>query len=77
MSFPPIPEIAHSDYSSMNAKELRLAQETLWAWISAAEAAPLSEAPDDDTIDIAREALSDIISERRSLHGDEPAPRGG
>ena len=61
----------------MNAKELRLAQEELWEWISNAESASYDDAPDDDLLDQARDALNEIIAERRSLHSDEPAPRGG
>ncbi len=61
----------------MNAKELRLAQEELWEWISNAESASYEDAPDDDLLDQARDALNEIIAERRNLHSDEPAPRGG
>ena len=61
----------------MNAKELRLAQEEIWEWLSAAESASFDEAPDDDLIEDARDALNEIIRERRNLHSDEPAPRGG
>ena len=61
----------------MNAKELRLAQEELWEWISNAESASYDDAPDDNLVDQARDALNEIIAERRTLHGDEPAPRGG
>ena len=77
MSLPPPPASIHANLSSMNAKELRLAQEEIWAWISAAESASYDDAPDDDVLDMAREALNDIIAERRALHGDETAPRGG
>ena len=49
----------------------------VWAWISNAESVPYDDAPDDDLIDTAREALNEIIAERRMLHGDETAPRGG
>ncbi len=77
MTPPSIPDVVHSDFSSLNAKELRLAQEEIWQWISAAESAPMADAPDDELIDLARDALNDIIAERRALHGDELAPRGG
>lgn len=77
MPLPPIPSTVDADFSLMNAKELRLAQEELWEWISNAESASYDDAPDDDLLDQARDALNEIIAERRSLHSDEPAPRGG
>ncbi len=77
MPIPPLPDIVHSDFSSMNAKQLRLAQEEIWAWIAAAESASFDDAPDDEAVDCARDALNDIIAERRALHRDETAPRGG
>ncbi len=77
MQIPPIPESVNLDYAVMTAKELRLAQEEVWSWIELAESAPLDDAPDDALIEIARDALGEIIAERRALHGDEPAPRGG
>ncbi len=77
MPLPPPPSSIDADFSAMNAKQLRLAQEEIWEWISTAEAASYEDAPDDDVLDMAREALNDVIAERRSLHGDEPAPRGG
>ncbi len=54
-----------------------MAQEEIWSWISAAESADFDDAPDDELLDLAREALNEVIAERRALHGDEPAPRGG
>lgn len=77
MPIPNPPESVYRDFSSLNAKQLRVAQEEIWEWISAAEAADYDDAPDDDVLDMAREALNEVIAERRSLHGDEPAPRGG
>ena len=77
MPVPPLPGIVDADFSLMNAKELRLAQEELWEWISNAESASYDDAPDDNLVDQARDALNEIIAERRTLHGDEPAPRGG
>ncbi len=77
MPLPSPPASIHADFSAMNAKELRLAQEEVWAWISVAESASFDDAPDDELLDAARDALNDIISERRTLHGDETAPRGG
>ena len=77
MPLPSLPDSIHADFSAMNAKQLRLAQEEIWEWISAAESASYDDAPDDDVLDEAREALNEVIAERRSLHGDEPAPRGG
>ena len=77
MPIPPLPDIVHSDFSSMNAKELRLAQEEIWAWIDSAASASFDDAPDDEAVDFARGTLNDIIAERRALHGDETAPRGG
>ncbi len=77
MSLPPRPASIYADFSAMNAKELRLAQEEIWAWISVAESASYDDAPDDDFLDSARDALNDIIAERRALHSDESAPRGG
>ena len=77
MPLPPPPVSIHADFTAMNAKELRLAQEEIWAWISAAESASFDEAPDDEVLDEVRDALNDIIAERRDLHGDETAPRGG
>lgn len=77
MSRQPLPESMNQDFTSMNAKQLRLAQEEIWEWISATESASYDDAPDDDVLDMAREALNDIIAERRTLHGDETAPRGG
>ena len=76
MPIPP-PASIHAEFATMNAKQLRLAQEEIWDWISAAESADYDDAPDDDVLDMAREALNEVIAERRSLHGDEPAPRGG
>ena len=72
-----LPDIVDADFSAMNAKELRLAQEEIWAWISVAESASFDDAPDDESLDAAHDALNDIIAERRALHGDETAPRGG
>ena len=46
----------------MNAKQLRLAQEEIWEWISAAESASYDDAPDDDVLDMAREALNEVIA---------------
>ena len=77
MPLPSPPDSIHADFATMNAKELRLAQEEIWAWISAAESADFDDAPDDELLDLAREALNEVIAERRALHGDEPAPRGG
>ena len=77
MSISPMPDVAYSDFSSMSAKELRLAQEEIWAWISEAEAASFEDAPEEESLDAARDALNEIISERRALHSDESAPRGG
>ena len=77
MPLPSPPASIHADFSAMNAKQLRLAQEEIWEWISTAESAPYDDAPDDDVLDTAREALNEVIAERRSLHGDETAPRGG
>lgn len=71
------PDALHADPASMNAKELRLAQEALWNWIQSAEVAPAIEAPDEEVLDAARAQLNTIITERRDLHSDEPAPRGG
>ncbi len=77
MPIPPIPEVVIHDFATMTAKELRLAQEEIWTWIDKAESAPYDDAPDDDLIDQARDALSQIIAERRAVHDDEPGPRGG
>lgn len=77
MPIPNPPESVYGDFSSLNAKQLRVAQEEIWEWISAAESADYDDAPDDDVLDMARESLNEVIAERRSLHGDETAPRGG
>ena len=77
MPLPSPPASIYADFSSMNAKELRLAQEEIWAWIASAESASYDDAPDDEAVDCARDALNDIIAERRALHRDETAPRGG
>ena len=77
MSIPKPPDSLNIDPASLTAKELRLAQETLWEWIQAAEAAPPETAPDDELLESARQQLNAIIAERRDLHSDEPAPRGG
>ena len=77
MPIDPPPATIYSDFAALNAKQLRAAQEEIWAWISEAESAPYDDAPDDDLVDTAREALNEIIAERRMLHGDETAPRGG
>ena len=77
MTLDPPPNSIYSNFATLNAKQLRAAQEEVWAWISEAESAPYDDAPDDDLIDTARDALNEIISERRMLHGDETAPRGG
>lgn len=74
---PPLPDSVQGDFTEMTAKELRLAQEEIWAWIESAESASLDDAPDDDLLEMARDALNEIIAERRTLHSDEPAPRGG
>ena len=77
MPIDPPPNTIYSDFATLNAKQLRAAQEEVWAWISEAESAPYDDAPDDELIDTAREALNEIIAQRRDLHGDETAPRGG
>ena len=77
MPLPPPPASINADFSAMNAKQLRMAQEEIWEWISTAESASYDDAPDDDLLDSARDALNEVIAERRSLHGDETAPRGG
>ena len=77
MSIGPPPDIIDADFSTLTAKQLREAQETIWAWLSEAEASPSDDMPDDEVIDDARDALNEVIAERRSLHGDESAPRGG
>ena len=71
------PDALSVDPASLTAKELRLAQESLWEWIQTAEAAPPETAPDDEVLEEARQQLNAIIAERRDLHSDEPAPRGG
>lgn len=77
MPLPSPPASIHADFTAMNAKELRLAQEEIWDWISVAESASFDDAPDDEVLDEARDALNEIIAERRTLHSDETAPRGG
>ena len=77
MPIDPPPDTIYADFSTFTVKQLRAAQEEIWAWISEAESASFEDAPDDDILDVARAALNEIISERRDLHGDEPAPRGG
>ena len=77
MPIPPIPEVVNHDIAAMTAKELRLAQEEVWSWIEAAESASFDDAPDEDLVETARDALAAIIAERRAAHDDEPAPRGG
>ncbi len=77
MPIPPPPNTIHADFTTFTAKQLREAQEEIWTWISEAESASYEDAPDDDVLDEARDALNEIITERRDLHGDEPAPRGG
>ena len=77
MSVPNPPNALSADPASLTAKELRLAQESLWEWIQTAEAAPPESAPPDETLEAARQQLNAIIAERRDLHSDEPAPRGG
>lgn len=77
MTLPDPPDVLRVDPAAMNAKELRLAQEALWDWIQSAEVAPATEAPDEEVLDTARAQLNAIIAERRDLHDDEPAPRGG
>ena len=76
----PLPDPPNSltvELSTLTAKQLREAQEELWEWIQAAESASLEDAPDDEVLEAAREKLVDVIAERRELHSDEPAPRGG
>ena len=77
MPIDPPPKSICADFSTFTAKRLRAAQEEIWAWLSEAESAPYEHAPDEDLVDTARDALNEIISERRMLHGDETAPRGG
>jgi hypothetical protein len=77
LPFPAPPDSINANFAEMNARELRRAQEEIWEWLSEAEAAPFDKAPDDDSIQDARDALNEIIEERRNLHSDEPAPRGG
>ncbi len=77
MPLPHPPDSIGADFSTLSAKELRSTQEEIWAWISAAEEATLDEMPDDELLEDARDALNAVIAERRSLHSDEPAPRGG
>ena len=76
----PLPDPPNSltaELSTLTAKQLREAQEELWEWIQAAESASLEDAPDDEVLEAAREKLVAVIAERRELHSDEPAPRGG
>ena len=77
MPLPDPPQSLTSDLSALTAKQLREAQEELWEWIQAAESTSLEDAPDDDLLETAREKLVEVIAERRDLHSDEPAPRGG
>ena len=77
MPLPDPPQSLTTDLSALTAKQLREAQEELWEWIQAAESTSLEDAPDDDLIETAREKLVEVIAERRDLHSDEPAPRGG
>ncbi len=77
MSTHSLPPSVYADLSSMTPKELRLAQEEIWTWLELAESAPLSDAPNDDLMEQVRDKLNAIIAERRALHSDEPAPRGG
>lgn len=76
----PLPDPPNSltaELSTLTAKQLREAQEALWEWIQAAESASFEDAPDDEVLEAAREKLVEVIAERRELHSDEPAPRGG
>jgi len=74
---PDPPQSLTTNLSALTAKQLREAQEELWEWIQAAESTSLEDAPDDELIETAREKLVEVIAERRDLHSDEPAPRGG
>ena len=77
MPLPDPPISLTAELSTLTAKQLREAQEELWEWIQAAESASLDDAPDDEVLEAAREKLVEVIAERRELHSDEPAPRGG
>ena len=77
MPLPDPPQSLTTDLSALTAKQLREAQEELWEWIQAAESTSLEDAPDDELLEAAREKLVEVIAERRDLHSDEPAPRGG
>ena len=77
MPLPKPPDALTAELAPLNAKQLRQAQESLWEWIQAAESAPLEDYPDDELLESARNKLAAIIAERRDLHSDEPAPRGG
>ena len=71
------PDALTADLSQLTAKQLREAQEELWAWIQSAEERGSEDPADDELIDAVREKLMAVIAERRDLHSDEPAPRGG
>ena len=77
MPLPDPPQSLTADLSALTAKQLREAQEELWEWIQAAESTSIEDAPDDELLETAREKLVEVIAERRDLHSDEPAPRGG
>ena len=77
MPLPEPPESLTVDLSALTAKQLREAQEELWEWIQTAESASFADAPDDELLEAARDKLVAVIAERRDLHSDEPAPRGG
>ena len=57
MSLSSPPASIHADFSAKNAKELRLTQEEILEWISAAESADYDDTPD-DVLDVAREAFN-------------------
>ena len=77
MPLPDPPNSLTADLSTLTAKQLREAQEELWEWIQAAESASFEDSPDDEVLEAAREKLVEVIAERRELHSDETAPRGG
>jgi hypothetical protein len=74
---PELPDYSALDPAALSVAELREWHERLWAWLEAAQAAPLSAAPDEDLMDEVHEALVAITAERRDRQRDEPAPRGG
>ena len=68
---PDPPDTSGLDAKLLGLAELRALHHRLGLWLEAAESAPLSEAPDENTVEAVRDALTQLTRERSERQSDE------